>query len=314
MDPNPSSTPKVPRPPGNPHPLWTLPKLDAAPSCDDHIRRSSRTDSPVVDYCSPGRVKPFGKEKWRDNPAQYIQRNPAYGKIWAGMHIAIAQDLMERYQLSLALQLVPLLTPGLKCASPDLEEGSNKKSKRTVRAKSGGKRTRATTGATGDVFAATIPNVKHGPIVVKLATTFSRLCRLRHEYSVYAYLKSANVKCIPRVYGFYQDAHRGPLGGRRAKLTADEKTRIRAAVSSIHAAGVLHRDLRTWNILVNDAGGISIIDFDRANTDAQDKDIQVEWERLEKLLKGKHVENGEIIGKDGMPANIGDLVNDNPDA
>ncbi len=85
-------------------------------------------------------------------------------------------------------------------------------------------------------------------------------------------------------------------------------------MSFIHAAGVLHRDLRTWNILVNDAGGISIIDFDRANTDAQDKDIQVEWERLEKLLKGKHVENGEIIGKDGMPANIGELVNNNPDA
>ncbi|KAF8872557.1 hypothetical protein CPB85DRAFT_1260759 [Mucidula mucida] len=403
----PSSAPRVPRPPDNPHPLWTLSKLDAAPSRDDHIRRSSRTNSPVVDHCSPGRVKSFGKEKWRDNPAPYIQRawaiaNPAYGKIWADMHIAIAQDLMKHYQLRLVLQLVPLLTPGLKRASLDLEEGSNKKRKRTMSAKSGGKACATTflleeilimfrglaqqlvrqnskgrqlqaakriskprslntlqspstfdlgyitlqhlrffcnpgksagqpilplviSRATGDVFAATIPNVKHGPIVVKLATTFSRLCRLRHKYSVYVYLKSANVKCIPRVYGFYQDAHRsagalilsndgGPLGGRRAKLTADEKTRIRAAVSSIHAAGVLHHNLRTWNILVNDVGGISIIDFDRANTDAQDEDIQVEWERLEKLLKGKHVQNGQIIAKDGMPANIGKLVNNNPDA
>ncbi len=65
---------------------------------------------------------------------------------------------------------------------------------------------------------------------------------------------------------------------------------------------------------MDDVGGISIINFDRANTDAQDEDIQVEWERLEKLLKGKHVQNGQIIAKDGMPANIGKLVNNNPDA
>ncbi len=69
---------------------------------------------------------------------------------------------------------------------------------------------------------------------MKLATTFRRLCRLRHEYSVYAHLKNANVKCIPRVFGFYQDAQRGAgalilsndgrsLGGRPGKLTADEK-------------------------------------------------------------------------------------------
>ncbi|KAF9027857.1 hypothetical protein BDZ89DRAFT_1160608 [Hymenopellis radicata] len=459
---NPSPAPKVPQPPDNPHPLWTLPKLDPVPRRDGHIRRSSRTDSPVVDYCSPGCVMSIGMENWHDNPAQYIQRltplslcstagttyvsefviarrietlilsdlldvchakNPAYGKIWAGMHIAIAQDVMERYQIRLASQPVSVPTAGLKRAAPDTEESPNKKRKATARGELGSKgfyakigtskrqgetttsrrkssggritqsvdhdkvvglssgtvtqmnnletsfsrhvaiaiyirfgiynspspsillqpeqrrsaayppasyltlvlNSRLGTGATGDVFGATISNVKHGPIVVKLATTFRRLCRLRHEYSVYAHLKNANVKCIPRVFGFYQDVQRSAgalilsndgrsLGGRRAKLTADEKTLIRAAMSSIHAAGVLHRDLRTWNILVDDAGtGISIIDFDRSNIDAQEKDFPVEWERLEKLLKGKHVENGQVIGKDGMPANIGDLVNDNPD-
>ncbi|KAF9016333.1 hypothetical protein BDZ89DRAFT_1075700 [Hymenopellis radicata] len=442
---NPSPALKMQRPLDNPQPLWTFPKLEPAPCRDGHIRRSSRTDSPVVDYFSPGRVMSTGKENWRDNPAQYIQRawaiavradasvivfdcgnylrigirhretqtlilsdlldvchakNPAYGKIWAGMHIAIAQDVMERYQIRLASQPVPAPTPGLKRASPDTEEGSNKKRKAAAREKLGSKGSHGKTGtskqqgetttsrkksaggriikstvsliglqnletsfsrhiaiaiyirfgiynspspsillqpgqrpilllvilrATGDVFAGTIPNVKHGPIVVKLATTFRRLCRLRHEYSVYAHLKNANVQCIPRIFGFYQDAQRGAgalilsndgrsLGGRRAKLTADEKTLIRAAMSSVHAAGVLHRDLRTWNILINDAGSISIIDFDRANIDAHEEDFQLEWERLEKLLKGKHVENGEAIGKDGMPANIGDLVNDNLDA
>ncbi|KAF8867730.1 hypothetical protein CPB85DRAFT_1264229 [Mucidula mucida] len=271
--------------------------------------------------------------------------NPAYGKIWAGFDGTLsALSSSQRPVLTPGLKRafqIPKKVPTKKqsaqsgqiwwqgmCYNHLLEEilimfselaqqlvrqNSKGKQPRTVKKSFGGKTDKSidhdkAVGATGDVFAATIPNVKHGPIVVKLATTFSRLCRLRHEYSVYAYLKSANVKCIPRVYGFYQDAHRcagalilsndgGPLGGRRAKLTADEKTRIRAAVSSIHAAGVLHRDLRTWNILVNDAGGISIIDFDRANTDAQDKDIQVEWERLEKLLKGKHVRMGKSSGK-----------------
>ncbi|KAF9032659.1 hypothetical protein BDZ89DRAFT_1158463 [Hymenopellis radicata] len=51
-------------------------------------------------------------------------------------------------------------------------------------------------------------------------------------------------------------------------------------LSSIHAVGVLHRDLRTWNTLVNDAGGISIIDFDRANIDAHEEDFRLEWEPL----------------------------------
>ncbi len=46
---------------------------------------------------------------------------------------------LERYQLCLASQLVPLLTPGLKRAFPDTEEGANKKAKHTNRAKSGGK-------------------------------------------------------------------------------------------------------------------------------------------------------------------------------
>ncbi|KAF8904840.1 hypothetical protein CPB85DRAFT_1255149 [Mucidula mucida] len=98
-------------------------------------RQSSRTDSPVVDYCSPGRVKPFGKEKWRDNPAQYIQRtwaitNPAYGKIWAGFDGTLS---------ALSSIAASCTYSWSQRAFPDTEEGANKKAKRTVRAKSGGK-------------------------------------------------------------------------------------------------------------------------------------------------------------------------------
>ncbi|KAF8895795.1 hypothetical protein CPB85DRAFT_1329224 [Mucidula mucida] len=71
---NPSPSPKAPRPPDNPHPLWPLPELDPVPRRDGHIRRSSRTDSPVVDYCSPGRVTSIAMGDWHDDPTQYIQR------------------------------------------------------------------------------------------------------------------------------------------------------------------------------------------------------------------------------------------------
>ncbi len=81
----------------------------------------------------------------------------------------------------------------------------------------------------------------------------------------------------------------------------------------IHGAGVLHRDLRVWNILVDGTGRITIIDFDRANTTANEQEFYWETERLEKLLRGEHVSDAHVIGKDGMPRNIGELVNDNGD-
>ncbi len=66
-------------------------------------------------------------------------KNPAYGKIWAGTHIAIAQDVMERYQNRLASRPVPVPPTGLKRVSPEIEEGSNKKQKAKTRSTPGGK-------------------------------------------------------------------------------------------------------------------------------------------------------------------------------
>ncbi|KAF9039609.1 hypothetical protein BDZ89DRAFT_1060767 [Hymenopellis radicata] len=180
-------------------------------------------------------------------------------------------------------------------------------------------------GATGDVYNATVPKAKHGPVVVKLATTFERLCRLRHEYSVYAHLEAAGVEYIPRLFGFYQDGHRNVgalvlgnagdnLAARNGRLTDDQKEELRRALSAIHAAGVIHRDLRAWNILIDSSGRISIIDFDRAGTRPTAADIEKEVARLESFLNGELIDDGEIIGVDSMPANIGELVNDNREA
>ena len=66
-------------------------------------------------------------------------------------------------------------------------------------------------GATGEVYAAHLgpPHGKlnHPPLVVKLATTYERLCSLRHEYDVYCHLRRHRVQGIPHVFGFYQDGN-----------------------------------------------------------------------------------------------------------
>ncbi|KAF9020643.1 hypothetical protein BDZ89DRAFT_1072056, partial [Hymenopellis radicata] len=431
------------RPSDNPHPPWSVPKLLLLPPQDCGIRRSNRRESPLVEYCAPGRITPIPTQEWRDQPEVYIQRawanavradasvmildcgnylrvgirhratqilllsdlvdvchckNPAYGKIWAGIHLAIVEDVLQRHQI--AQELSPDITPsvGDKRPSLDDEDGRPRKKSisppisarsRTRKHSSAGitktnkdlasrkplpkhlnlkpstrkvsstegtvtqmnnladsfsrhnalsiyvrlgiqkyltvlLKNRLGTGATGDVFIGTVPTVKHGPIVVKLATTYKRLCRLRHEHSIYTHLTSAGVKCIPRVFGFYQDGHRhvgalilshdgSPLGSRSTRLSSAEKNHLRDAMTAIHGAGVLHRDLRVWNILVDGTGRITIIDFDRANTTANEQEFYWETERLEKLLRGEYINDAHVIGKDGMPGNIGELVNDNGD-
>ncbi len=71
---NPPPATKVARPVDNPHPPWALPELPPVRLLNRQIRRSSRKNSPVVDYCSPGRVTTSIRKSWRGSPAQYVQR------------------------------------------------------------------------------------------------------------------------------------------------------------------------------------------------------------------------------------------------
>ncbi len=68
-------------------------------------------------------------------------------------------------------------------------------------------------GATGQAYSATFghghEHVASPRLVAKLATTKERLRSLRHEYDVYCYLQSRNVRGIPFIFGYYQDSHRG---------------------------------------------------------------------------------------------------------
>ncbi|KAF9018916.1 hypothetical protein BDZ89DRAFT_1139660 [Hymenopellis radicata] len=331
-------------------------------------------------------------------------KDPAYGRIWAGLHLAIVEDVLQRYEAAGELTQEFAPRAGEKRPSPDDDTRINKKSRSPPleRPHTGNGTTKAVSTAAGrrrkgsinvlapnkstadtplkrasrarkniegttaqmnrlehslsrhssialyvrlgiynspspsillhpgvtrcESYSSTNnhPNIRHGPIVVKLATTLKRLCRLRHEFSIYERLKAAKVNCIPRVFGFYQDGHRDvgalilshnghPIANRNTLLSVDAKNRLKEALLSIHAAGVLHRDIRYWNVLVDDAGHFSVIDFDRATTSASDHEFRWELERLEKLLRGEYINDAQVIGKDGMASNIRDLVNDNGD-
>lgn len=60
-------------------------------------------------------------------------------------------------------------------------------------------------------------------------------------------------------------------------------------LETIHHAGILHGDLRAWNLLVADNGDVSIIDFDSAEFDAPDKHYNAEERVMISLLDGKFV-------------------------
>ena len=66
-------------------------------------------------------------------------------------------------------------------------------------------------GAIGEVFRATIQpertnSPEYCPVIVKLATSLKRMCRLRHEYSIYMHLEAQDIEGVPRLLGYYQDA------------------------------------------------------------------------------------------------------------
>ena len=70
---------------------------------------------------------------------------------------------------------------------------------------------------------------------------------------------------------------------------------------------MLHRDIRTWNILVDDYGRWTISDFDRANLYmASDKEYEEEMGRLQKLVAGEDVDRMPMIGEDGAHSSSSD--------
>ncbi|KAF9020087.1 hypothetical protein BDZ89DRAFT_1164340 [Hymenopellis radicata] len=171
-------------------------------------------------------------------------------------------------------------------------------------------------GATGKAYTAVLgAGLEKRPcsrLVVKVATTKDNLMSLRHEYDVYCHLQGAGVRGIPYIFGYYQDDTRGlgalvmqdvgkPLGrrmdgDRKIRFSATEKSSLKKTLKDIHSAGVLHRDLRSWNMMYNEHGEVFIIDFDRASFKASEEDHAREFERLTSFLEGEFVDRDSIIG------------------
>ncbi|KAF8876898.1 hypothetical protein CPB85DRAFT_1259514 [Mucidula mucida] len=92
-----------------------------------------------------------------------------------------------------------------------------------------------------------------------------------------------------------------PLGRRmdtnkKIKFSAAERASLKKILQAIHDQGVLHRDLRSWNIMCNRYGEVSIIDFDRASFKASKEELRQETRRLARFLKGEFVDQDSVIG------------------
>ncbi len=66
-------------------------------------------------------------------------------------------------------------------------------------------------------------------------------------------------------------------------------------LKSIHAAGVAHGDIRSWNLLEDDKGGLFIADFDRAKIHGSRYQMAEELKRMSFLLDGGNMDDDSVI-------------------
>ncbi|KAF8890237.1 hypothetical protein CPB85DRAFT_1441245 [Mucidula mucida] len=279
---------------------------------------------------------------------------PAYGRLWTSMHVAVVYDALQRLpELETVAELkrkaaepdnVPppkrvtqqhiASTPaialffqfdGLDSPAPVLVFPPSTKPNSTYAPKdyiSVVLEKRLGRGAVGEVFRAVIQpdgssqKPRYCPFVLKMATTASRIQRLRHEYKVYEHLHKVNVAGIPTVLGFRETSdssmcvlllsHVGrPLGARmnsdrKVKLTAKQSKELRSILRGIHEGGVLHRDIRSWNILVDEFDHVYIADFDRGSFEGTEANFVAEKARLDSFIAGNYVDEDEVIGSDDL--------------
>lgn len=156
------------------------------------------------------------------------------------------------------------------------------------------------------------------PIVVKLAFSAWQKRRMRKEYAVYSHLATKEgFEGVVRVHGFFQDAENGCLAlvlndagmslrqrefmrtgawDSPLKTTAEERDAYARVLTSIHNAGVHHRDIRGFNLMINPDGKVFFIDFDRAKLNPSEWQQESEHSRLDCLLLGARETAGRSTG------------------
>ncbi|KAJ6603736.1 hypothetical protein B0H10DRAFT_2078783, partial [Mycena sp. CBHHK59/15] len=147
------------------------------------------------------------------------------------------------------------------------------------------------TGATGAVHNAVLEvKTKAGEVlmqsvIIKLAFYPEQRQRMQNEFVAYERLATSNVTGVPAILGIFDDVegtanalimnHCGESlqhtrlleDQRNIRVSAAEKATFLAIIDDVHCAGVRHRDMRPANLLLNNAGQATIIDFDRAELD-----------------------------------------------
>ncbi|KAK2461324.1 hypothetical protein APHAL10511_006851 [Amanita phalloides] len=138
-------------------------------------------------------------------------------------------------------------------------------------------------------------------VVVKVALEPEQQKRVRHEYNVYRHLATQGVKQIPQIYGLFEEASEEAVilvmnnvgksldendYWRHGSLRDEEKEAFKCAMTDIHQAGVRHYDIRPENLVMDDAGNATLIDFDQAKIGAGSHSRQREYKHLCRLLEG----------------------------
>jgi len=140
-------------------------------------------------------------------------------------------------------------------------------------------------------------------VVVKLAHYEEEQEYLLHEFSIYQHLSIKGVEGVAEIFGLFKDAEEGgplalvmshagvSLRDRKEPVSSSECAAFLSTLEAIHDAGVIHRDPRPRNLLVDDEGEVTIINFDQAEVKAYDKEMDHEYDGLfdllQSLMKGK---------------------------
>ncbi|PBL01836.1 hypothetical protein ARMGADRAFT_1158499 [Armillaria gallica] len=184
-------------------------------------------------------------------------------------------------------------------------------------------------GSIGQVYEAQVlvdmpsGNVARYPekVIVKLALSEEQKERIRHEYSIYRRLLYGPVPVaagdIPTAFGFFEDiesdvgaliisyngqtlAHRSDPPASGIMVSPDERATLIRILESIHTAGVAHGDIRTWNMVADGKGNLSIIDFDRAKFRGHRAQMRAEHQRLEDLLDGEPIDGFSVTSYEAL--------------
>ncbi|KAF8906450.1 hypothetical protein CPB85DRAFT_1456625 [Mucidula mucida] len=130
-------------------------------------------------------------------------------------------------------------------------------------------------------------DLTHRPFVLKIAPISARARRLQNEARIYKHLHDAGLSSIPSLLSY------------REGLKTDLRVliiQLKSILAAMHEAGVLHRDVRSWNIMMDDSGRVRFTDFDRSSLRGKSEDYEAEKDRSKRFIEGEYVDKDDIIG------------------